>query len=103
MPDSSTPIQSSALYTNPVWNDDFADPTIIRAADGWYYAYGTQTKRHGTIINLQVARSADLVQWDYLGEGLPVKPAWASSTQKPVTCRFRVTSRLSCALPKAVV
>ena len=61
------------MYTNPVIDDNFPDPTIIRAADGWYYAYGTQTKRAGVIINLQVARSADLVSWEYLGEGLPAK------------------------------
>lgn len=70
-------------YTNPIWDYDFADPTIIRAADGQYYAYGTQTKRPGgVIVNMQVARSADLVHWDYLGDALPTKPAWASSTQK---------------------
>jgi arabinan endo-1,5-alpha-L-arabinosidase len=72
----------TATYTNPVWNDDFPDPTIIRAADGYYYAYGTQTKRAGRIINLQVLRSADLVAWEYLGEGMPQKPAWAAHTQK---------------------
>ena len=49
------------MYTNPIIDENFPDPTIIRAADGWYYAYGTQTKRAGRIINLQVARSRDLV------------------------------------------
>ena len=79
---AETAAGSFATYTNPIWDDDFPDPTIIRAADGWYYAYGTQTKRHGRIINLQVARSRDLVQWEFLGEGLPVKPTWADTTQK---------------------
>src|SRR5689334_17548324 len=69
-------------YTNPVWDDDFPDPTLIRAADGYYYAYGTQTKRQGRIINLQVARSPDLVTWELLGEGMPDKPRWAAHTQK---------------------
>ncbi|TGD83286.1 glycoside hydrolase family 43 protein [Hymenobacter wooponensis] len=73
---------TSTTYTNPIWNDDFPDPTIIRAEDGFYYAYGTQTKREGIIINLQIARSTDLLHWDYLGEGLPEKPIWASKTQK---------------------
>ncbi|MBC8081902.1 MAG: family 43 glycosylhydrolase, partial [Hymenobacter sp.] len=82
MPDSPVTPQSAAFYANPIWDDDFADPTIIRAADGWYYAYGTQTKRHGAIINMQVARSVDLMRWEYLGEALPEKPAWANSTQK---------------------
>ena len=70
------------MYTNPVIDDNFPDPTIIRAADGCYYAYGTQTKRAGTIINLQVARSRDLINWDYLGEALPQKPGWAAVSQK---------------------
>lgn len=73
----------AATYRNPIWDFDFPDPTIIRATDGYYYAYGTQTKRPGNlIINLQVARSQDLVHWEYLGEGLPQKPIWASTTQK---------------------
>lgn len=70
------------MFTNPIIDDNFPDPTILRAADGWYYAYGTQTKRAGTIINLQVARSRDLVAWEYLGEGLPAKPSWALLSQK---------------------
>ncbi|GAB2851416.1 glycoside hydrolase family 43 protein [Hymenobacter ruber] len=70
------------MFTNPVIDDNFPDPTIIRAADGWYYAYGTQTKRAGAIINLQIARSRDLVAWEYLGEGLPAKPDWAQLSQK---------------------
>ena len=69
-------------YLNPVLNEDFPDPTIIRTADGWYYAYGTQTKRHGVIVNLQIARSQDLTHWEHLGEGLPEKPVWAATTQR---------------------
>ncbi|SNR85849.1 glycoside hydrolase family 43 protein [Hymenobacter mucosus] len=75
--------ETAPTYQNPIWDFDFPDPTIIRAADGYYYAYGTQTKRPGNlIINLQVARSLDLVRWEYVGEGLPQKPLWAHTTQK---------------------
>ncbi|OGX86207.1 hypothetical protein BEN47_01220 [Hymenobacter lapidarius] len=70
------------MYTNPVIDDNFPDPAIIRTRSGWYYAYGTQTKRAGVVINLQVARSADLINWEYLGEGLPEKPSWATESQK---------------------
>jgi len=70
------------MYTNPIIDENFPDPTIIRASDGWYYAYATQTKRAGRIINLQVARSRDLVEWEYMGEGLPQKPLWATDSQK---------------------
>jgi arabinan endo-1,5-alpha-L-arabinosidase len=71
-----------ATYTNPILNEDFPDPTIIKAADGCYYAYGTQTKYRGAIINLQVAWSTDLIHWELLGEGLPEKPRWAATSQR---------------------
>lgn len=78
----TAPLQRpAALYANPVLDADFPDPTVIRASDGFYYAYATQSERDGKWINMQVARSADLVRWDYLGDALPVKPAWASKTQ----------------------
>ena len=68
-------------YVNPVLDADFPDPALIRAPDGFYYAYATQTERAGKMINIQVARSADLARWDHLGEALPAKPGWASKTQ----------------------
>ncbi|MBC6608436.1 family 43 glycosylhydrolase [Hymenobacter sp. BT188] len=72
-----------STYINPILNEDFPDPTIIRAADGYYYAYGTQTKwRKQLIINIQVARSANLIDWELLGDALPQKPTWADTTQK---------------------
>ena len=67
-------------YVNPVIDADFPDPALIKAPDGFYYAYAPQTQRAGKWVNMQVARSADLVHWQYLGEGLR-KPAWASTTQ----------------------
>ncbi|HET7171767.1 MAG TPA: family 43 glycosylhydrolase [Gaiellales bacterium] len=32
-------------------------------------------------MNIQVARSRDLVAWEYLGEALPELPPWAETTQ----------------------
>ena len=72
---------SSPAYANPVLDADFPDPALIRAPDGFYYAYATQTERDGKMINIQVARSANLRQWQHLGDALPAKPAWASKTQ----------------------
>jgi arabinan endo-1,5-alpha-L-arabinosidase len=69
-------------FQNPVLDADFPDPSVLLAPDGYYYAYATNTKRNGQIINLQIARSEDLVTWEYLGEGLPDKPAWAAHTQR---------------------
>ena len=68
-------------YANPVIDADFPDPTVIKAPDGYYYGYATQTQRGGKWINIQVARSADLVHWQYFGDALPVKPSWAATTQ----------------------
>src|SRR3954447_6596325 len=70
-----------AFYTNPVVDEDFPDPAVILAPDGFYYAYATQTLRDGHWINIQVARSTDLVHWELLGDALPQKPGWAQDTQ----------------------
>ena len=70
-----------AFYTNPIFNHDFPDPAVIRAPDGYYYVYGTQTERDGEWINIQVARSKDLIDWEILGDALPEKPVWALTTQ----------------------
>lgn len=72
---------AAATYANPVLDADFPDPTVVRASDGWYYAYATQGERDGAPVNLQVARSRDLVAWERLPDGLPTKPAWARETQ----------------------
>ena len=73
--------QAPAPHSNPVLDADFPDPAVIRAPDGFYYAYATQTERDGKWVNLQVARSTDLRSWEYLGDALPAKPGWASRTQ----------------------
>ena len=72
---------SRATYTNPVLDADFPDPTVIRAPDGYYYGYATQTQRGGKWVNIQLARSTDLVHWRYYGDALPAKPGWAAKTQ----------------------
>src|SRR5438445_8150842 len=69
------------LYQNSVYDSDFPDPTVIRAFDGNFYAYATQTMVGGKWYNIQVARSPDLLHWQLLGDALPVKPAWANQTQ----------------------
>ena len=76
-------LQSSppSAPANPVIDANFPDPAVIRAPDGYYYAYATQTERDGKWLNLQVARSSDLVTWTHLGDALPAKPGWANKTQ----------------------
>lgn len=74
-------VTPAATYTNPVLDENFPDPTVIRAPDGAYYAYATQGERGGVNVNMQVARSRDLASWELLPDALPVKPTWASQTQ----------------------
>jgi beta-xylosidase len=58
-------------YTNPVYDDYFADPFVLRH-DGVYYAYGTIAEPGRTLPAL---RSTDLVRWEPLGDVLePLDP-----------------------------
>ena len=72
---------SASSFANPVLDSDFPDPAVVKAPDGFYYAYATQTQIAGKWVNIQLARSADLVNWTHVGDALPAKPGWASKTQ----------------------
>lgn len=63
---------SAEMFMNPVIDRDFADPDAIKVGDT-YYAYATNTRT----VNVQVARSKDLVSWELLGDAMPVLPTWA--------------------------
>jgi arabinan endo-1,5-alpha-L-arabinosidase len=78
---AAVPAPLAGTYVNPVLDADFPDPAVILAPDGYYYAYATQTLRDGEWLNIQVARSFDLIHWEQLGDALPVKPNWARTTQ----------------------
>jgi len=68
----------STTYVNPVIHTDFADPTILRASDGWYYAYSTESLTIARIAYIQAARSHDLAHWQMLPDAMPIRPKWAS-------------------------
>lgn len=75
--------KNHATYTNPVLDVVFADPSIIKAPDGRFYAYATRTwHNEEKMIHLQIAESKDLVHWKYLPDGMPVVPSWADSTHQ---------------------
>jgi arabinan endo-1,5-alpha-L-arabinosidase len=80
-PRSDTPALPEGFYVNPILDADFPDPAVIHAPDGFYYAYATQTLRDGKWVNIQLARSTDLIHWEFLGDALPEKPDWAQETQ----------------------
>jgi arabinan endo-1,5-alpha-L-arabinosidase len=77
---AGTSARFPASYQNPVIDSDFPDPAVLKAADGWYYVYATQGGED-RMLNIQAARSRDLIHWQRLGDALPVKPSWASRTQ----------------------
>jgi arabinan endo-1,5-alpha-L-arabinosidase len=52
----------TGMYANPVVGRSLPDPTVIRADDGAFYLYATEDIR-----NTPVYRSADLVNWTYIG------------------------------------
>jgi len=66
-------------FTNPVLTGNFADPLVLKVGDTWY-AYATGD----LVVNLQVARSTDLVRWERLDDALPELPEW-SALQKGLT------------------
>ncbi|MBC7803172.1 MAG: family 43 glycosylhydrolase [Candidatus Parcubacteria bacterium] len=78
---AAVPLPPGPSYLNPVFERDFPDPAVLRDADGWFYAYATQSHEGERIFNIQVARSRDLALWEHLGDALPEKPRWAASKQ----------------------
>ncbi|MGV3640152.1 MAG: glycoside hydrolase family 43 protein [Adhaeribacter sp.] len=69
---------AGASYRNPVIDQNFPDPAVIRAEDGYYYAYATNHQVNGERIHIQVSRSRDLVKWEAIGEAMPEKPTWGT-------------------------
>src|SRR5215210_1208634 len=59
-------------YQNPVsrgFADTFADPSVIRGKDGFWYSYGTSDplrEGEGTPHRIPIARSSNLVNWEHV-------------------------------------
>ncbi len=71
--DTVTATPPPGMYVNPVLPRDFPDPDVLQVGQT-YYAYATNSEG----INIQAARSTDLVHWDLLPDALPQLPAWAA-------------------------
>lgn len=63
----------SAVFTNPLGAEEipnFADPSVIRGRDGYWYAYGTGDPLFAgdEYRRMKIARSADLQEWEYVDD-----------------------------------
>ena len=74
---SAQTAKQTETWSNPVFDTDFPDPTVVRAGDGYFYAYATQAVVNGKLQHIQLARSNDLVNWERMPDALPEKPVWA--------------------------
>lgn len=75
-PGAASPATEGATtvgFTNPVYDQNFADPQVI-AVDNGYVAFAT----NGTLGNVQTLKSADLVSWEQVGDALPTLPGWTT-------------------------
>lgn len=65
-------------YQNPVFEPVLADPSVIRAEDGTFYAYGTEDAwNHSTDFRyVPIIKSTNLVDWEYVGDAFTEKPDW---------------------------
>src|SRR6478609_1279339 len=74
-------------YDNAVsdsFSDTFADPSVIRGRDGWWYAYATSDplKAGDPPGAIHMARTRDWSSWEYLGTVFDARnrPSWATPT-----------------------
>ncbi|HEY3557197.1 MAG TPA: family 43 glycosylhydrolase [Kribbella sp.] len=93
-PVGATPAPATPTYGNPLMSDivqAFSDVGLIRAKDGAWYSYATNTSltrenadNHGPQHLVPMVRSTDLVHWEFLGDAFSEAnhPQWAGWPQK---------------------
>lgn len=64
------------FYKNPVFDFNFADPSVVKAADGWFYAYATQSRDSSGLKFIPIIKSRDLVNWSSAGQAFDARPDW---------------------------
>lgn len=73
---------NTSFYTNPIINSDFPDPSVIYVPGDGYYAFGTHDEFSPTINNIQVCKSADMINWSEPEGALTEPPVWAKTCNK---------------------
>ncbi|MDQ0428612.1 arabinan endo-1,5-alpha-L-arabinosidase [Planomicrobium stackebrandtii] len=68
-------------FANPVYEPVLADPSIIQAEDGSYYAYGTEDAwgDDSETKLVPISRSTNLIDWEFVGEAFEEKPDWKTA------------------------
>ena len=80
----SSPVSTEkGIYQNPVFSHDFPDPNLVKAKDGYFYAYSTQANWKRDSMEdathfIPILRSNDLMHWTFVGNALQNKPNWKS-------------------------
>ncbi len=74
-----SPGHTAIHYSNPVFDQELADPTVLRTGSHDYWAYGTISppgwQKHSG-WNFPILHSTDLARWRYLGDAFSKQPAW---------------------------
>jgi beta-xylosidase len=71
---AATPTLGPDMYINPVLNQDFPDPDVLKVGDTYYaYATGNFDRK----ISVKIARSQDLITWEPRPDAMPDFPTWA--------------------------
>lgn len=73
LPSTGVAAEQQPVYTNPVATEaspNFADPSIIRGRDGYWYAYATADPKEAgdTYRLMKIIRSRDLATWESVGD-----------------------------------
>ncbi|MFP5115929.1 family 43 glycosylhydrolase [Bacillaceae bacterium C204] len=67
-------------FQNPVFKPVLADPSIIKASNGYFYAYGTEDKWDDNkgLKYIPIVRSKNMVDWKYIGDAFAKesRPTW---------------------------
>ncbi|HEX2240437.1 MAG TPA: glycoside hydrolase family 43 protein [Actinomycetota bacterium] len=72
-----TAVSQTETYANPIYRHNAPDPSLIRAGDGTFYAFTTQSFYDGEKVNIPIIQSTDLLEWSFVGDAFPQLPAWA--------------------------
>ena len=78
--ESAAPTPGEGEFVNPVIRN-FPDPDVMQVGDTFYvYATNNRLAASGSGNNIQIASSADLVNWERLPDALPELAAWSGMT-----------------------